>query len=301
MFPRRKENKETKETKIPNSRSTYYQAPVESAFSSSETVYHSGLVKYRLRVSVATNIGNQRHNQEDNFYLEALALDPLFQNDFSASFTTVPTDNMTFALFDGIGGEKNGEKASEMAASMMRQYEKRLKKISSLRMLDSTVAAFATETNAAVCDMLQSNGNVSGGTTFSMLHLLGDVAKIYYLGDSRIYLFRGNELTQLTRDHTVANQKLDAGIYTAEEAINSPDFHKLTLYIGMDRDKTGINADTRPPIPLEIGYRFVLCSDGLTDMCSDAEIAHTLQCNYYNDAAALVQAACRNGGKDNVT
>ena len=66
---------------------------------------------------------------------------------------------------------------------------------------------------------------------------MGDAVKIYYLGDSRIYSYQANQLTRLTRDHTVANQKVDAAIYTEEEARRSPDQHRLTLFIGSDRKK----------------------------------------------------------------
>ena len=125
--------------------------------------------------------------------------------------------------------------------------------------------------------------------------------KLYYLGDSRIYRYQTDQLTLLTRDHTVANQKVEAAIYTEEEAKHSPDQHRLTLFIGSDRKKTGLNADSRPPLPLEVGTKFVLCTDGLTNMCSDEEIAELLSENYFNEAAVLVQAALQNGGVDNIT
>ena len=117
-----------------------------------------------------------------------------------------------------------------------------------------------------------------------MLYFLGDAVKLYYLGDSRIYRYQTDQLTLLTRDHTVANQKVEAAIYTEEEAKHSPDQHRLTLFIGSDRKKTGLNADSRPPLPLEVGTKFVLLSE-----------------NYFNEAAVLVQAALQNGGVDNIT
>lgn len=268
---------------------------------SQEPFYHSGLTDYALRVSVATNIGKVRGNHEDNFYLERLYIDDVYRNDFSATYTIPEPDGMSFAVFDGMGGAAYGEVASDIAVKTLREYEKKLRHADGTRMIDQLVGAYTTEANDAICDMLTQKHCKIGGTTFSMLYFMGDAVKLYYLGDSRIYSYKENSLSQLTRDHTVANQKVDASIYTEEEAKKSPDQHRLTLYIGADRKKVGLNADSRPPIPLEMGDKFLLCTDGLTNMCSDDEIAELLSQNYYNEAAVLVQAALRNGGIDNVT
>ncbi|MGN1404349.1 MAG: PP2C family protein-serine/threonine phosphatase [Ruminococcus sp.] len=228
-------------------------------------------------------------------------MNDIFRNDFSATYTIRHADGMSFAVFDGMGGAAYGEVASEIAVQTLRKYEKKLKYADGTRMLDQLVSSYTTEANNAVCAMLTEKRCLSGGTTFSMLYFLGDAVKLYYLGDSRIYRYKQDGLTRLTRDHTVANQKVDAAIYTEEEAKRSPDQHRLTLFIGSDRKKAGLNADSRPPIPLEVGSKFVLCTDGLTNMCSDDEIFELLSQNYFNEAAVLVQAALQNGGSDNVT
>ena len=257
--------------------------------------------EYTLRVSVSTHIGKVRGNHEDNFYLEGLYMNDIFRNDFSASYTVRSADGMTFAVFDGMGGAAYGEVASEIAVRTLRKYEKKLKYADGTRMLDQLVSSYTTEANDAICDMLTEKHCAVGGTTFSMLYFMGDAVKLYYLGDSRMYRYQSDGLTRLTRDHTVANQKVDAAIYTEEEAKHSPDQHRLTLFIGSDRKKVGLNADSRPPMPLEIGSKFLLCTDGLTNMCSDEEIHSLLSQNYFNEAAVLVQAALQNGGADNIT
>lgn len=266
-----------------------------------EPFYHSGVTEYTLRVSVSTHIGKVRGNHEDNFYLEGLYMNDIFRNDFSASYTVRSADGMTFAVFDGMGGAAYGEVASEIAVRTLRKYEKKLKYADGTRMLDQLVSSYTTEANDAICDMLTEKHCAVGGTTFSMLYFMGDAVKLYYLGDSRMYRYQSDGLTRLTRDHTVANQKVDAAIYTEEEAKHSPDQHRLTLFIGSDRKKVGLNADSRPPMPLEIGSKFLLCTDGLTNMCSDEEIHLLLSQNYFNEAAVLVQAALQNGGADNIT
>lgn len=266
-----------------------------------EPFYHSGVTEYTLRVSVSTHIGKVRGNHEDNFYLEGLYMNDIFRNDFSASYTVRSADGMTFAVFDGMGGAAYGEVASEIAVRTLRKYEKKLKYADGTRMLDQLVSSYTTEANDAICDMLTEKHCAVGGTTFSMLYFMGDAVKLYYLGDSRMYRYQSDGLTRLTRDHTVANQKVDAAIYTEEEAKHSPDQHRLTLFIGSDRKKVGLNADSRPSMPLEIGSKFLLCTDGLTNMCSDEEIHSLLSQNYFNEAAVLVQAALQNGGADNIT
>ena len=127
------------------------------------------------------------------------------------------------------------------------------------------------------------------------------LAKLYYLGDSRIYMQDEEDLICLTRDHTLANQKLDAGIYTEAQAKKSADQHRLTLYVGVDKNGLGLNADSRPPVALQPGRKFLLCTDGLVDMCSEQEIQDILSQDYFNEAAVLVQTAVNYGGIDNVT
>ena len=149
--------------------------------------------------------------------------------------------------------------------------------------------------------MLKEKHSLGGGTTFAMLYLLGGQARIYYLGDSRIYHYSDGRLSCLTRDHTLANQKLDAGIYSEIEADASQDQHRLTLFIGSDKSEVGLNADTRKPVSLRTGDKLVLCTDGLSNMCPERDILSLLSQNYFNEAAILVQRALDAGGADNAT
>ncbi|MBQ8513969.1 MAG: serine/threonine-protein phosphatase [Ruminococcus sp.] len=266
-----------------------------------EAPVRSGITSYRLRVSVSTHIGKVRGNHEDNFYLKGIYLHEHFRNDFSATYTIDNPDGMCFAVFDGMGGAAYGEIASEIAMQTLRKYEKQLAEAENMRTVDQIVSAYTKEANNAVCEMLREKQSLSGGTTFAMLYLIGGLAKLYYLGDSRIYLEQESGISCLTRDHTLANQKLDARIYTKEEAESSPDQHRLTLFIGSDKSEIGLNADSRPPVPILPGSKFMLCTDGLSNMCSDDEMHTLLAQNYFNEAAILVQEALNHGGADNVT
>lgn len=262
---------------------------------------HSEITSYRLRVSVSTNIGSVRGNHEDNFYLKGIYLHEHFRNDFSATYTIDNPDGMCFAVFDGMGGAAYGEIASEIATQTLRKYEKELEEAENSRKVDQLVSEYTKEANNAIVEMLREKQCLSGGTTFAMLYFMGGQARIYYLGDSRIYLEQKSGLVCITRDHTLANQKLDAGIYSEEEAENSTDQHRLTLFIGSDKSEVGLNADTRRPIPIRPGNKFVLCTDGLSSMCSDDEIHKLLSQDYFNEAAILVQEALNHGGADNAT
>ena len=154
------------------------------------------------------------------------------------------------------------------SAKSMRKYEKKFKTVENVRALDQCVSEYVNESNQAICNMLLEKHSLNGGTTFAMIHFFENAVKLYYLGDSRIYAISNHEITQLTRDHTLANQKIDASIYTEEEARNSPDHHRLTLFIGADKNDVGLNADSRPLIPYQNGLKFLLCTDGLTAICT---------------------------------
>ena len=257
---------------------------------------------YQIEYAYTCHIGKVRNNNEDNFWCCGEHL-PVSNHGTEEIRTGLRLRESlpVMAVFDGMGGAAYGEVASEIAVQKLRKYEKKLKYADGTRMLDQLVSSFTTEANDAICDMLAEKHCTTGGTTFSMLYFLRDSIKLYYLGDSRIYRYKSDGLTRLTRDHTVANQKVDAAIYTEEEAKKSPDQHRLTLFIGSDHKKLGLNADSRPLVPLEMGSKFLLCTDGLTNMCSDTEIFDLLSQNYFNEAAVLVQAALQNGGADNVT
>ncbi len=266
-----------------------------------DTPVRSVITNYRLRVSVSTHIGKVRGNHEDNFYLRGIYLHEHFRNDFSATYTIDHPEGSCFAVFDGMGGAAYGEIASEIAMQTLRKYEDVLGKAESTRAADMIVSEYTREANNAVCEMLKEKHSLGGGTTFAMLYLLGGQARIYYLGDSRIYHYSDGRLSCLTRDHTLANQKLDAGIYSEIEAAASQDQHRLTLFIGSDKSEVGLNADTRKPVSLRTGDKLVLCTDGLSNMCPERDILSLLSQNYFNEAAILVQRALDAGGADNAT
>jgi protein phosphatase len=136
------------------------------------------------------------------------------------------------------------------------------------------------------------------GTTMTLLSIEDGVARLGHIGDSRAYLLRDGIIRQLTSDHTVAAEYVAQGQLTAEEATRVPQRHMLLRTLGLTRF---VNVDE---IEVEIspGDRLLLCSDGLTEMVSDDDIAKTLAEGAPDEVVwELVEMANDAGGVDNIT
>ena len=138
------------------------------------------------------------------------------------------------------------------------------------------------------------------GTTLTGAYSFGEDLFILHIGDSRAYLLRKSNLKRLTRDQTVAQALADAGAIPPEEVSTHRLRHTLTSCLGGEARK--IQMEVRH-LRLIDGDRLLLCSDGLTDMMSDQEIAEVMQITEGSDEACqnLVNLALKKGGQDNVT
>ena len=196
-----------------------------------------------------------------------------------------------FVVADGMGGHAAGEIASRMAVESISS--------SGLddRSDDKSIREALTQANGVVFGA--ASGSTQGmGTTCALL-LIGDgVAHVANVGDSRVYRLRGDELTQLTRDHTLVAEMIDHGLITATQALHDGS-SAITRALGGGET---VDPDAMT-IELSSGDRFVLCSDGLSSMISDPQIKATLsESSDPQDAAQnLVDAAKEAGGEDNVT
>ena len=200
-----------------------------------------------------------------------------------------------FAVADGMGGAQAGEVASRLAAAAFREYheaddlepEERLK-------------AIIGEANRRIYERAQSDTEVTGmGTTVTAALFKGDGVAIGHVGDSRAYRMRGAELEQLTSDHSLVADLMRSGRLTPEEAESHPQRSVITRALGTDPD---IDVDT-VTVDASPGDLFLLCSDGLTSMVPDDEILERLKedRSLESTAKALVKAANRSGGEDNIT
>ena len=199
-----------------------------------------------------------------------------------------------FAVADGMGGEKHGELASLIAVQAM----------DTINLSDDgqSIADYLIERNAAICDLIKKNNGVRIGSTFAGLNINENKADIVNIGDSRIYLLRDEEISQLSRDHTSVQQMIDLNILTKEAARSDPNRHKLTQHLGILPSEMLIEPYVTQTVIQENDI-FLLCSDGLTDMLDDSAIEAVLKSNGKLDEKAeiLYSDALQKGGKDNIT
>ena len=253
-----------------------------------------------LRISYATNKGLVRETNEDSFFIDGRCRHT-FGKEEQDCYIELTGGTHVFGIFDGMGGEAHGEAASALSAVALERAFDSLTAAAPYE-LKALIDDFCRSANGAILDMLRDRGASSGGSTFAAVCVGDGTARTYYLGDSRVYI-RGADggLSPLTRDHTAAVAKLDAGLYTEEQARTSRDRHALTHFLGEDRSHRGLTSAECEAVTFGEGCALVMCTDGLTDMVTDDEIAAALTESSNSPASALVSLALDHGGKDNVT
>lgn len=204
-----------------------------------------------------------------------------------------------YAIADGMGGYVGGEIASAETIKVLQEEKKNFAGLTGGALCEALKDA-AVKANGhlrqLVCQMPDYEGM---GTTLVAVYLAVD-GKAYALniGDSRLYLRRGAALTQITEDHSYVAQLLSNGDITSEEARRHPQRNVILRAVGADAD---LEADVFS-FDVQAGDRLLLCSDGLSDMATDEEIAAVLMEKDTEKAAdALIELALNNGGRDNVS
>lgn len=196
---------------------------------------------------------------------------------------------------DGVGGAAAGEVASATAAYVASALSMAEPGADVLDLLARAVRLTHEQLRVGTAQDPRRTGM---GTTFTALLTDGSRVALGHVGDSRCYLFRDGELTQLTRDHTFVQTLVDSGVLTLEEARHHP--RRNVVMQALDAE-----TPARPDLQLldlRPGDRLMLCSDGLTDLVEDEQVALGLEHADPEEAAgALVDAALAAGGSDNVT
>lgn len=202
-----------------------------------------------------------------------------------------------FAVADGMGGHAGGEVASQVAIEALEQAFGQ-------HPSGPGLAEAVLSANTAVWVASQERADLRGmGTTLTAVALVNeggrDVLALVNVGDSRSYRFHDGEVTQITTDHSLAEEMVRNGEITAAEAMVHPHRHILTRALGVSPEVTADLWRIRP----EQGDRYLLCSDGLTNELSDDEITEILSSTHSPQEAVekLVQAARDHGGSDNIT
>lgn len=204
-----------------------------------------------------------------------------------------------FAVADGMGGHAAGEVASHMAVeTLFRTYYAGASPPSGgahSAMLSDAIAA----ANTALIQQAQADSAQAGmGTTLVAALLHGRNLLVANVGDSRAYLFRNRQLTQITHDHSWVAEQLAAGMLSAEDAARHPNRNVITHSLGPDRDPT----PDLFHLTVQPGDRLLLCTDGLSNIIPRAELSEFLA-SYPSDQAAdiLLERALERGAPDNVT
>ncbi len=226
-----------------------------------------------LRYAARSDRGLVRSNNEDSVYAGSRLL----------------------ALADGMGGHAAGEVASQLVIAALAPLDDD-------EPGDDLLAKLANATregNESIADHVNEDPELDGmGTTLTAILFAGRKLGLAHVGDSRAYLLRDGELTQITRDDTFVQSLVDEGRITPEQAHTHPQRSLIMRALtGNDVDPTLTIRETRE------NDRYLLCSDGLSDVVSDETIAATLnkEKSVEQCAERLVELALRSGGPDNVT
>ena len=198
---------------------------------------------------------------------------------------------------DGMGGHVGGRVASGIAVDMVRSTY--LNEPDSDAM-DALVAGFSNA-HFAIQEAGREDPSLKGmGTTCSAAVLLDHQLYYGHVGDSRIYLLRDSNISQITHDHSYVARLVETGALTPEEAAVHPDRNILTAALGMD---SSIQADfSDAPLPLQANDLLLLCSDGLHGLVSDGEMLTVATDHAPREACKqLVEMAKNRGGYDNIT
>ncbi len=236
--------------------------------------------------------GNVREINQDNYYLDGVYRkdDSIFQSFSHANCS----NNIVAAVFDGMGGEQRGEVASRIAAECIKKEH--------LIQARIDMNYFVQQANQAI---LRCSGNDVVGTTYVALSIYDNVVHYSNVGDSRGYLLRDRQLRKVTKDHTFVQEMVDSGIIPADQIAKHPKRHVLSQCLGMKDHEYEVVPEPFEAEPFSAKKEdyYLLCSDGLTDMLTEAEIEDILNTNLElkKKAECLIEQALQKGGKDNVT
>jgi len=203
-------------------------------------------------------------------------------------------DNNVFMVADGMGGHNAGEVASLMAVEQLREAA------SGIIAETDLVQALEDANEVIYAESMTNHLHHGMGTTLAaMVVLENNTLVVAHVGDSRVYMWHEGALSRLSKDHSYVQELVDEGIVSIEEARTHPRRNIVTRALGIDAN-VEVEANT---FPVTVGAWYVLCSDGLVDEISDADIAKVLaRCTSPHEASqALVDAANAAGGRDNIT
>ena len=225
-----------------------------------------------LRYAVRSDRGLVRNNNEDSVYAGPRLL----------------------AIADGMGGHAGGEVASKIVIGAFEELDEDRP----IADLIGTLRDRVDDANASLAHAVDENRQLEGmGTTLTAIRFAGSRIALVHVGDSRAYLLRGGQLSQITHDDTYVQSLVDSGKLTAEEASHHP--RRSMILRAMDGSQVDPDISIREA---RKGDRYLLCSDGLSDVVTATTLLEALSSGDPQDCAdRLIELALRGGGPDNVT
>jgi protein phosphatase len=253
-----------------------------------------------LSVFAATHPGEGGKNNEDNYAVSAYQIS---ESD--------PTPSLVAIIADGVGGHQAGEIASSLAVETISQV---ISESDADQPLVTLERAFYQANDVIYSQSISDSAHVGMSTTAACAWVISDRLYLSSVGDSRIYLIRGERIIQLTIDHTWVQEAIESGILTPEQARTHPNAHLIRRHLGsmqpalpdfrlhLKQEDSDKQAVANQGMHLEPGDRLLLCSDGLTDLVSNEEIRETLGASSQKEALQeLIDLANTRGGHDNIT
>lgn len=236
-----------------------------------------------MRIFCETDVGKSREINQDAYVARIL--------EGGAAFAVV---------CDGMGGANAGNVASAQATKTIYEYvERSFTPSMTNSQIKNLLCSAVMSANLEVYDAASKNEELKGmGTTVVAAIAAGGQCNIVHVGDSRAYVLRGNELSQITTDHSIVQRMIESGELTADEAKTHPRKNVITRALGVDEN---LNVDYNE---LEFFEKDVLliCTDGLSNMVSSEDIAKIVSVNECDKAVKqLIMAANDGGGSDNIT
>lgn len=244
----------------------------------------------RYRVGYLTDVGKVRTNNEDSL----LAMEVL------SAFESRPTSVIICAVADGVGGSQKGEIASRLTLqTLAARFSERVIRDEG-KELGGSLRSCIEASNETVVKYGMGHRESEGLASTIVATVVADrQAYVAHVGDSRVYLVNRGEIRQLTKDHSEVQERVDAGKITQEQARHDPSRNVITRAIGASTDvQVAMSTLTLAP-----GDRIMLCSDGLWELVTDAEIHKIVMQSPELQTACtkLVSLANDRGGKDNIT
>lgn len=240
--------------------------------------------------------GNIRKKNEDNFYIDGHFKDDSCKDEYVLACSN-NRDYHVYAVSDGMGGHDSGEKAAWYALEILKEFDD--------ENIENRLTEYIMEVNRGICMSAASDSGRKRGATIAIVTVNNNRFCSCTVGDSRVYVFRNNNIFRISEDHTRAQSMINSGIISSKEAEQNKKLRILSQHLGIPESEFIICPDIKSGLMLNKGDIILLCSDGLTDMVDDNTVRMII--GKYRDkeperiACELSRQALKNGGKDNIT